>query len=121
MKLITADIRKKLLANGAAADAAIQLDGNTPDAVPVLKLFVPWGAATWLITEMHPGDPDIMFGLCDLGHGCPELGSVSLTEIESIRGPAGLTIERDMYFTGKAPISVYADAARAAGHIVEVS
>ncbi|TIS18332.1 MAG: DUF2958 domain-containing protein [Mesorhizobium sp.] len=30
------------------------------------------------------------FGLCDLGLGCPEIGSVSLSELSSLRGQRGL-------------------------------
>ena len=50
MNLLTKAIEKKLLANGAASLAAILIDGNTPDNVPVVKLFNPCGAATWLLT-----------------------------------------------------------------------
>jgi len=37
------------------------------------------GAATWLLTELDSEDPDIAFGLCDLGMQCPELGSVRIS------------------------------------------
>lgn len=83
---------------------------------PVVKFFCPWGAATWLITDLDE-DGDRMFGLCDLGHGCPELGYVSLSELRALKGPFGLTIERDLHFKGRKPITEYADEARAAGRI----
>jgi hypothetical protein len=111
MILIPDDIRTRLLANGAAE--------REPDHVPVVKLFDPTGAATWLITEMLPDEPDILFGLCDLGFGCPELGYVSLAELESVKGPLGLGIERDLHFVARFPLSVYAEAARIAGSITE--
>ena len=110
MQLVTAELRRGLLANGAERGA---------DHVPVLKLFDPCGAATWLIAEMRPDDPDTLFGLCDLGHGFPELGQVSLAEIAGVRGRLGLGIERDFQFAGRYPLSVYAEAARHAGRIVE--
>lgn len=110
MQLVTAELRRRLLANGAVRDA---------DHVPVLKLFDPCGAATWLIAEMRPDDPDTLFGLCDLGHGFPELGNVSLAEIAAVRGWLGLGIERDLQFTGRHPLSVYAAAAVREGRIVE--
>lgn len=56
--------------------------------------------------------------MADLGFGCPELGSFSLLEIASVRLPLGLSIERDLYFEGTFPLSVYAEAARRAGRIV---
>lgn len=110
MILIPDDIRTRLLANGA-------VDHET-DHIPVVKLFNPCGAATWIITEMM-ADGDTLFGLADLGFGCPELGYASLAEIESVRGPLGLSIERDLYFAPRFPLSVYAEAARIAGHITE--
>jgi hypothetical protein len=55
---------------------------NEPDFLPVVKLFMPECGFVWLLTELDPEQPDIAFGLCDLGMGCPELGSVSLSEIE---------------------------------------
>ena len=51
--------------------------------LPVVKLFTPDASATWLLTELDPADPDLAFGLCDLGLGCPELGYVRLSELES--------------------------------------
>src|SRR3546814_17413477 len=67
---------------------------------------------------MDPDEPDILFGLCDLGLGFPELGSVRLSELESVEGPLGLGIERDLYFEARYPLSVYAEAARRADSIV---
>ena len=110
MQLIPPDLRARLLRNGVARDA---------DPVPVLKLFNPCGAATWLIAEMLPDEPDFLFGLCDLGLGCPELGYVSLAELEGVKGPFGLGIERDLHFAGRFPLSVYAEAAHVAGCITE--
>ena len=40
-----------------------------------------------------------MFGLCD--PGLPELGYVGLNELQAVRGPWGLGIERDLYWTPK--------------------
>ena len=111
MKLFTEKQRTTLLANGAEIDV---------DHMPVVKLFNPCGAGTWLLSELDPEYPDeCAFGLADLGFGTPELGSVGLSELSAYRGPFGLGIERDIHFTGKYPLSVYAEAARAAGHIVE--
>jgi len=108
MTLLTPELQGRLLANGRLRDA---------DHVPVLKLFNPLGAATWLATELDE-DGDTLFGLADLGFGCPELGSFSLSEMSSVRLPLGLGIERDIWFAGTFPLSVYAAAARTAGRIV---
>ena len=110
MKLITAPLHRRLLANGAQPGA---------DHVPVLKLFDPCGAATWLFTERDPDCADRLFGLCDPGQGCPEPGHASLAELARARDRFGLPLERDRHFTACAPLSVYAAAARRAGRIVE--
>ncbi len=109
MKLLTADIRRRLLRNGLKPDA---------DHRPALKIFNPMGAATWLFTSLD-ADEDRLFGLCDLGHGYPELGHASLAEMAAIRLPLGLGLERDLHFRASHPLSVYARAARTAGYIVE--
>ncbi len=90
MKLLTKAIERQLLKNWPDQEGLCQ---------PALKLFNPCGAATWLITCMDPDYPDHLSGLCDLGFGFPEIGLVSLSEIQTVRGPLGLGIERDMYFT----------------------
>lgn len=108
MILLTAELRDRLLTNGRMRDV---------DHVPIVKFFNPVGAATWLATELDE-DEDALFGLADLGFGSPELGSFSLLEMASVRLPFGLGIERDLYFEGAFPLSVYAEAARKAGRIV---
>ncbi|TWT20318.1 DUF2958 domain-containing protein [Luteimonas marina] len=112
MQLMTDEQRERLLANGRQTAA-----GQTIDPSPVVKLFTPDANATWLLTELSPNDPDIAFGLCDLGLGFPEIGYVSLTEIRQLRGKLGLPVERDLGFVAKHPISVYARQARIAGWI----
>jgi len=109
MILIPPDLKARLLANGARPEG---------DHLPVVKLFNPVGAATWLITEME-ADEETLFGLADLGFGCPEIGSMSLAEISSLRMPFGLAIERDLYFERRYPLSVYAEAARHLARITE--
>ncbi len=107
MMLLTDELHDRLLANGRQRDV---------DHVPVVKFFNPVGAGTWLITEMEP-DGDTLFGLADLGFGCPELGAFSLAEFTSISLLFGLGIERDILFEDLFPLSVYAEAARQAGSI----
>src|SRR3546814_13302937 len=114
MILLTPQQRARLRANGDAA--AIGTPGHDP--APVVKLFNPVGAATWLATELD-ADNDTLFGLADLGFGCPELGSFSLDEIAALRLPFGLFIERDMFFDSAVPVSIWAETARRTGPIVQ--
>ncbi len=105
MILLTPAQRAQLLANGRQCDV---------DHVPVVKFFNPFGAGVWLATELD-ADGDIMFGLADIGY--PELGSWSFSELQAIRLPFGMGIERDLLFAGDFPISVWVEAAREAGSI----
>ncbi|HEY0122550.1 MAG TPA: DUF2958 domain-containing protein [Rhizobium sp.] len=107
MILLTGTQRHRLLANGRQRDQ---------DHIPVVKFFNPLGEGVWLATELEE-DGDIMFGLADLGY--PELGSWSLSEMQSVRLPfgMGMGIESDLLFTGDFPISVWAEAAREIGSI----
>lgn len=105
MILLTDELRERLLANGRNGGA---------DYVPVVKFFNPLGDGVWLATELD-ADGDTLFGLADLG--CPELGSFSLEELESVHLSFDMGIERDIAFATDLPISVWAGAARRAGSI----
>ena len=111
--LFTEAQRKLLLANGAKFNRDPGFDPP-----PVVKLFKPDGAATWLLACLDPDDHDLAYGLCDLGMDSPEFGSVSIREIEAIRRRGlGLPVERDRFFVPSKPISAYADDAVSAGRI----
>ena len=84
MKLLTKELTEKLNRAGYAGTK------------PICTLFTPWGRATWLITGIEDG---ILYGYADLGMGCVEWGGIaSLEELEAIRGPFGMRIERDLYW-----------------------
>lgn len=104
--LLTPALRERLLANG-------RLSGF--DHLPVVKFFNPVGMDTWLATELAE-DGDKLFGLAQL-NDAPELGSFSLQELATLDLPFGMHIERDVFFTGRYPISAYAEAARETGSI----
>ena len=112
-RLITGAQREQLLANGATFDT-----DEAYDQLPVVKLFTPDAAATWLLTHIDPAWPDLAFGLCDLGVGCPEIGSISLSEIAALRGRFGLPVERDRHFVARKPLSAYSEDVRRAGAII---
>lgn len=75
------------------------------DPPPVTKLFMPDGPGIWLLSELDPTEPDRAFGLCDTGHGYPELGDVLIRELQTMRGRLRLSIERDAHITPDRPIS----------------
>ena len=106
MELLTQTLKAKLLKNH-------RLDGVWP---PV-KFFDPCGSATWLIASMDSCG-DRLFGLCDLGMGFPELGYVSLRELQAVKGRYGLGLERDLHFRPTKTLLQYAEEARAACRIL---
>ena len=88
MELLTKEVRAKLPPLGATE--------KTPsgEKVCVVKYFQPWGSWTWYAIEFD--GKDTFFGLVD-GFEL-EWGYFSLSELQSVKGPIGLTIERDLYF-----------------------
>ena len=99
MKLLPKEIRKKL-------PPLYSQDGKGSKAVAYLRLFTPDAAWTWHLTEGSPVtdaqgvEVDFkFFGLVD--GQCRELGYVMLSELESVRGPMGLPIERDLWWKPK--------------------
>ncbi|EZP84003.1 hypothetical protein BV97_01196 [Novosphingobium resinovorum] len=115
MILLPHNLAFALHANGLTSRIRAARDQHF-DPWPVLKLFNPVGAATWIATELAE-DGDSLFGLADLGFGCPELGIFSLREIKAVRLPFGLAIERDRAFDPLAPLSVWTEAAQRLGSI----
>jgi len=99
MKLLSKEIRKKLPPLYAQEDKGGK-------AIVYLKLFTPDGSFTWYLTEGSPITDDSgkevdfhFFGLVD---GLEkELGYVALSELESVRGPLGLPVERDLWWEPK--------------------
>jgi len=90
MKLITEKIKKKL-------PKLYEQESKGYDAVAYLKFFTPDSNWTWYVTEFD--GKDTFFGLVD---GIEkELVYFSLSELESVKGPLGLKIERDLYFKPK--------------------
>ena len=107
MKLITKEIKRKLDSNN---------ERLPEERKPYLKLFSPVGSATWLLTEYNEGTR-LFFGLRDLGLGSPELGYVSLDEIEEVELPLGMKIERDLWWEPEGTLMEYYNKARAEGEI----
>ena len=99
MKLLPYKIRERLPSLGGQ-------DDKGGKAVVYAKCFTPDSSWTWHITEGSPvrnsdNEPVdyILFGLVE--GQCKELGYFRLSELESVRGPMGLPIERDLYWKPK--------------------
>ena len=96
MKLLTKEILKKLPKLYATEDVA------PADKVAVVKFFTPWTSWTWYAVEFDGEDQ--FFGFVDGQE--KEWGYFSLAELESIKGPFGLKIERDLHFDQRAVGSI---------------
>lgn len=68
------------------------------EALALVKFFTPWTSWTWYVSEYDP-DERIFFGVV-VGHE-REYGHFALDELEAIRGPGDLRVERDLYWTPK--------------------
>jgi hypothetical protein len=86
MKLLTNELRQKLPPLYSAE--------NEANPLVVCKFFTPDSSWTWYAIEFD-GD-DTFFGFVEGLEN--ELGYFCLSELESVRGPFGLRIERDLYF-----------------------
>jgi hypothetical protein len=111
---ITDDERRQLLANGQARTAARDFD-----PLPVVKLFTPDAHATWLLAALDPADGDTAWGLCDLGIGMPELGTVRLSDLAAIVGPLNRPVLRDQHFQPTRTLSEYTRLAQLNGSILD--
>jgi len=90
MELMTKELEARFAEVGSQEDVE--------DQIVIAKFFNPVGAGTWLATEYDPEDK-IFYGYVSIfGDHCDEWGSFSLEELESVKGPFGLGIERDLYF-----------------------
>ena len=88
MKLMTKELEAQLPPLYANEEL-----GN--DAEALVKFFTPDADWTWYATEYNP-ETKQFFGLVD-GFEL-ELGYFNLEELENLRGPFGLPVERDLYW-----------------------
>tara|TARA_R110001583_G_scaffold157643_1_gene309592 strand:- start:245 stop:571 length:327 start_codon:yes stop_codon:yes gene_type:complete len=92
MELLTDAIKKALPPLETTSAVAYEDKGK-----PTVRFFNPMGSQSWEIFEGSPeGDDWRLFGMCDLGFGSPELGYVMLSELQAIKLPFGMGIERDI-------------------------
>ena len=86
MQLLTKEITTKL--------PALYSQENTEDPMVICKFFAVWTKWTWYAIEFD--GKDSFFGY--VAGDYPELGYFSLSELQNLKRPMGLSIERDMYF-----------------------
>ena len=103
MKLLTEKIKKK-------AKEQYQYGSDIDKQDVVAKFFNPMGAGTWYLLNMDK-DEDYAWGIVDwMGL---EMGSFSMKELQSIKLPLGLTIERDLYFPEIPASDLWSDLVKA--------
>ena len=79
-------------------------DGKGMDSVVLVKYFNPVGSGTWIITEAEEQEDGdyLLFGYCHIN--CWEWGFLLLSELQDLKLPFGLTIERDFYIPQDAKV-----------------
>ena len=88
MKLITKTLEKRF------KEVGVQ---NTKDPIVIAKFFNPAGAGTWYATEYDP-KTKIAFGYVSIfGDYNDEWGDFAVWQLEEVKLPLGLRIERDLY------------------------
>ena len=93
MKLITKQIEKQLSKYPLHSQ-----DGKGDEAIAICKFFQPTGSYTWYVLEGERHEDNwIFFGIVENSYES-EYGYFTLKELENIKLPFGLTIERDIYF-----------------------
>lgn len=94
MKLLTQELKKRLERFPLYSQEELK-----NEKIVICKFFAPVGAFTWYVTEAEKVDDDYrFFGLVINNYFEKEWGYFMLSELESIKLPFGLRIERDMYF-----------------------
>ena len=79
----------------------------------IIKLFTPDSTFAWHLIELSKDDMSTCYGYVDSGFD-KELGYFSLKEIESIKGPLGLKVERDVSFNPTALSLIISNSRREA-------
>jgi len=92
MQLLTEELRQQL--------PPLYAQENEKDPMVYFKFFTPDSSWTWYVTEGSPQEEDFIFFGYVIGFE-REWGYFSLNEMTAARGPYGLPIERDLYFTAK--------------------
>jgi hypothetical protein len=92
MKLLTKELRTKI------PPLYSQEGVEGTDQVIRAKFFHPASQWTWYVIEGEERDGDFLFFGWVNGHEL-ELGYFVLSELESVKSPYGLGIERDLHFT----------------------
>ena len=87
MKLMTEEIAKQI--------PALRESEGTTDPMAYCKFFTPDSNWTWYAMEYDEGSGDCFGYVVGLE---AEYGYFNLNELEEIKGPLGLRIERDIHF-----------------------
>ena len=90
MKLMTKELEEQFKRIGSQE--------NSEDPLVICHYFNPSGAGDWWATEFDPETREFFGFVSIFGDYNDEWGYFSLDGLESVKGPLGLGIERDLYF-----------------------
>jgi hypothetical protein len=89
MKLLTEELRNRI--------PALYSQELEADPIVHAKFFLPGTGWTWYVTEGSPQEDDYLFSGFVVGFES-EFGYFLLSELEEVRTPLGLGVERDFHF-----------------------
>ena len=95
MKLLTKEIRERLAKLYSTEDTPLE------EKIVECKFFTPDSNWTWYVIEgQEQADGNVVFFGWVVGLE-REFGYFTLRELESVRGPLGLPVERDLFFKAR--------------------
>ena len=110
MKLLTKTLIKQIPTLDETAEQGID------ESFAYVKIFNPMGNHQWFITAYDP-EQNLAFGYVNLNDPqMAELGYISMQELEEIKLPFGMKLERDRGFS-KTPLTEVMDAIQNGRHI----
>lgn len=92
MKLLTKELIARFKEVGSQEEVPVE------EKICIAKFFNPIGRGYWFATE-YDEQNELFFGYVSIfGDHCDEWGYFSLKELEDLKLPLGMKIERDMLF-----------------------
>ena len=110
MKLLTKALIKQMPTLDETSEISIE------ESFAYVKFFNPMGNQQWFLTAYDP-EENLAFGYVNLNDPqMAELGYISIEEIEAVKLPFGMGIERDRGFS-KIPLTEVIEAVQNGRHI----
>jgi hypothetical protein len=102
---------------GLAENAKILAADPGADLIPVARLFHSMCSWSWLLLARNPDEPQVAYGIADLGTGSVEIGLIDLEEVRQIPSVIGTGVQVDRWWSPGARASGYLANAASTGRL----